>query len=197
MSKSSRRHNIADALRDIRSAGRQLARAEANLEEQSAGIRGTSYEGSSKPYVPDEVDRRFGRAIVTDATGDAAITVDACRAAERRLDKATARLARAAAELEACVSQAIAVATPTTEELAELEAKAEPGCEVVGRITRPNGPPYWEPIHTTTDYRGLLPRPYALGAWADMFVRRNGRLPLEHEVIAHCEGRRVMIKATA
>lgn len=197
MSKASRRTAITDALRDIRTAANGLAKAERHIEERSAGIRAATYGApTGGTFDPDEDGE--GRYAITDPTGNAAITVDACRAADKRLDRAARALARAAAELNACVAQAIAVATPTAEELVELEAKAEPGCEVVGRIERPNGGPnYWEPIHTTTDYKGLLPRPYRLGAWADQFVRRNGRLPTEHETTAHCENRRVMVKASS
>lgn len=195
MSKASRRTAITDALRDIRSAAGDLSKAERHIEERSAGIRAATYGAPTGGPAFAEGDEE-GRYAIADPTGDAAITTDACRAADKRLDRAARALARAAAELNACVAQAIAVATPTPEELIELEAKAEPGCEVVGRIERPNGGPnHWEPVHTTTDYNGLLPRPFALGAWADMFVRRNGRLPTEHETMAHCAGRRVMVKA--
>lgn len=197
MSTSSRRHAITDAMRHIRTAAIDLPKAERHLAERASGIRAATYGAPTYTTTPHDLPGdELGRYAIADPTGDAATTVDACRAAERRLDRAAAALARAAAELNACVTQAIAVATPTPEEMAQLEAKAEPGCEVVGRIARPNGGPnHWEPVHTTTDYSGLLPRPYALGAWADQFVRRNGRLPEEHETIAHCDGRRVMVKA--
>lgn len=195
MTKASRRSNITDALRDIRAAALGLTKAERHLDERAAGIRAATYGAPTggPSFDPDDDE---GRYAIADPTGDAAVIVDACRAAEARIDRATRALARAAAELHACIAQATAVATPTAEELATLEAKAEPGCEVVGRISRPNGGPnHWEPTHTTSDYSGLLPRPYRLGVWADMFVRRNGRLPTEHETVAHCEGRRVMVKA--
>lgn len=196
MSKASRRRYIADALRDTRSVARNLATAERHLEERSAGIRGTSYDGRSGPARHDPLDEEFGRATIADPTGDAGVNPDACRAAEQRLDRAAKAFARAAASLRACVDQAIAVAAPTAEELAQLEAKAEPGCEVVGRIPRGDGlPNHWEPVHRTTDIEGLLPRPYSLGRWAYDFARRNGRLPSEREATLHVEGRTVMVPA--
>lgn len=196
MSTASRRRYIREALGDIRAAGTGLADAERSIEEQSTGIRAACYDPSSRPAIVDDIDREFGPALISDPTGNAAGRVDAARAANRRLDRAAEALAKAAAELRACVTQSIARATPTAEELADLEAKAEPGCEVVSRIQRGEGlPPYWEPIDRTSDFGGLLPRPYALGAWAATFVRRNGRLPTTHEAQAHCENRRVMVKA--
>lgn len=197
MTASRRRHLSAtvDALRDV---GRYLNRAEAQWAELAPGMRAQSLTPSTprapRPLTPAEQDE-VKTSQISDPTGEAAVRPSAARTDENRVDELARSIANQTAELARILARWAVEMPLKATELAELQRQGDPGCEVVGRVERSKGVAYWEAVHTTTDYRGLLARPYRLGAWADQFVRRNGRLPTPHEAEAHCQGKRVMVKA--
>lgn len=156
------------------------ARAEREWAELEGGIRsGTG-----------------GRAAgIADPTGEAATTPSPAREARRRYLEALERAEKALEQAAYVASRWAAERPARAEELQRLEMQADPGCEVVARIVRPDGSRWWEPEHRTTDLGGLLPRPFRLGRWAYDFARRTGRLPSEEETRAHLEGRRVRVEA--
>lgn len=195
-----RRRLFAVAFADLRQAAGHLQRAEATWAEVAPGMKAQSLTPATPtaPRAPRDVaedEEDVGRYQISDPTGQAATAPSAARRDEARLDELLRTITRASGEV-ARIAAKYAVDLPLkAKELAELKRQGEPGCEVVGQVQRDNGEPYWEPVQSTTNLGGTLPREYRLGSWALMFARRNGRVPTQAEAAIHCAGGRVMVKA--
>lgn len=196
-----RRHVLADALTDLRSAAASLPAVEAawadlappDMKAQNL----TPPMGRPPKPLTDQEQTEAKTTSISDPTGEAAMQglTSGARHAEGRIDGHIRRLAKSAKALADELAR-YAIENPLQpEEMRQLELEADPGCEVVGRLGDDGRPLNWEEVHTTSDYGGLLARPYRLGAWADQFVRRNGRLPTQAEVDKRRRGERVMVKA--
>lgn len=193
MSTAHRLRRITATRGALRSILAHLDAAERHWAELEPGMRAQSFTPPTSTHRITNDDDGEGRHTIADPTGDAAAVPSAARRAEVELDVLLERVARSADEAARIVTR-WAVALPVkADELQQLERQADPGCEVVGRIARANGPAHWEPVHSTTDLGGLLDRKYRLGRWAYDFARANGRLPTVAETTSHVGGGRVMV----
>lgn len=198
-----RRSKIAGALADLRIAGARLPACEAawadlappDMKAQNL----TPPMGRPPRPLSDKEQAEQKVTSISDPTGEAAVNglCSAARQAEDKIDAEVNALVRAARKLADEISRYAIEMPLKARELQALVLAADPGCEIVARIPRPDGTGcYWEETYIeATDVGGVLPRPYRLGTWAQRFVRDHKRLPTTAEVTAHCEGRRVMVTA--
>lgn len=194
-----RRRHFAVAFADLRSAAQHLTRAETTWAEVAPGMKAQSLTPTtahSTPYGPQDGEEEDGTYPISDPTGMAAVSPSPSRRDEEHVDQLLRSIVRQSAELVTIVKRWAIDKPLKAQELQELALQGDPGCEVVARVERPDGVPYWEPEYRKTDFGGLLNDPIRVGSWAYSFVSRNRRLPTVAETTAHCEGRRVMVEAT-
>lgn len=192
-----RRRNLANALVDLRQAAVNLNAAERTWQEVAPGMKAQSLTPTTRaprPLTPEEQDEAKTSSI-SDPTGEAAVAPAAARRDEAKVDQLLASIARQTDEVAKIMARWAIDLPLKAKELAELKRQGDPGCEIVGMIQRDQGEPHWEPVKSTTNLGGILPREYRLGEWALTFARRNGRVPTQAEAAIHCAGRRVMVKA--
>lgn len=196
MTTSARRAKLNQIRLTLREASDLLHAAERHWDEMSPGLKAQAFDpGTTRHTPPVDPDAEDQTPKPGDPTGNSAVTPDHVRQEITDLETVLRRLTKAASLAKAIVQRSAVDRPANARELQDLALAAKPGCEIIGRIERPDGGTYWEEIHSTTDLAGTLPRPYRLGSWALQFARRNGRVPTEAEARTHCDGRRVMVTA--
>lgn len=197
MSKSTRRQAANRLARNLTDLARHLPKAETAWEDLAPGVKAQDYSPPMATYRPPLEGQEDAGPRVADPTGEAAIAGTPSQRDEHELDRLLADAAALVDKAHKIVKRWAVDGPLEVAELAELERQAEPGCEIVGAISRGKGlPNYWEATYiASTDVGGILERPYRLGVWAQRFIRDHGRKPTTAETTAHCEGRTVMVKA--